>query len=41
MSKIKVKASLGLKKKKTIKLSDFKILRNVTLRHQPKFEGNE
>ena len=38
-SKIKVKASLVLKKKK--KLSDFKILRNVTLQHQPKFGGNE
>ena len=37
--KIKVKASLVFKKKK--KLSDFKILRNVTLRHQPKFGGNE
>ena len=38
-SKIKVKASLVFKKK----ISDFKILRNVTLRHQPSVEvvGNE
>ena len=40
-SKIKVKVSLVLKGKKKKKLSDFKILRNVTLQHQPKFGGNE